>query len=599
MSNPTFGNESQFNKPFNILPDAKPGSLGNPTIGQTGKDGQFNSPFNILPDFDYSRFNPTTQTNQFNNPIHDDEFMPITLPNPTQGNTSQFIDPFDILPNPSLLKFNPTIGQTQFVTNTAYGDVFTFNSIIPTPGFEDNPTNTTNLKDPITDNTIYKLSFTNTNLTEDGIVNLTAATVGGALGIPYASQIVSTLDTGQPTPYQTLPLDKLKPFPGVKYSDFRSRVSNVLKAVTDPPKLLTVRADGAAAAVRTFTAGAKPYRAIAYAAAAASPAGAYSIFNRDASGILGYGYGDHGNPNALRNDFTLGTQVQTRWIDKKKEWQGALKGLRQGAIDALLPFRGDKVNVIDFKRKQKYDQVYQWKDSLFGTDNFIGKALQNETFTQDFIKFFFTGPNLQNGLVDAQDDIMVFRAIITQLNDSFNANWTPVQFIGRADPNYHYTGYSRDLSLGFDVYATSRDELKFIWRKLNALAGYTTPTYPTDDIAMRAPWMRITIGDLFRQQPVVLNSLSYDYATDSSWEINIEDDPTNMQVPFKISVSCQFNMITDYLPQKNGSFFTLAKRFNGAARPEAGNDNWLSDFGSTARTGEAGYEGGLEVGTGT
>ena len=177
---------------------------------------------------------------------------------------------------------------------------------------------------------------------------------------------------------------------------------------------------------------------------------------------------------------------------------------------------------------------------------------------------------------------MVFRAIINNLDDSFNANWTPVQFIGRADPNYHYTGYSRDLSLGFDVYATSRDELKFIWRKLNALAGYTTPEYSSEDIAMRAPWMRITIGDLFVQQPVVLNSLNYTYDTDASWEINIEDDPTNMQVPFKIGVTAQFNMITDYLPQKNGRFFTLAKSFESDSTPIEGDDNWLSDsFGNS------------------
>ena len=91
--------------------------------------------------------------------------------------------------------------------------------------------------------------------------------------------------------------------------------------------------------------------------------------------------------------------------------------------------------------------------------------------------------------------------------------------------------------------------------------------------------MRITIGDLFVQQPVVLNSLSFDYDTEASWEINIEDDPTNMQVPFKISVTTQFNMITDFLPQKGGRFFSLAgKNYNSQGMPERGSDNWLSDF---------------------
>ena len=34
----------------------------------------------------------------------------------------------------------------------------------------------------------------------------------------------------------------------------------------------------------------------------------------------------------------------------------------------------------------------------------------------------------------------------------------------------------------------------------------------------------------------------------------------------------------DYLPQQNGRFFTLAKQFDTDARPQQGNDNWLSDF---------------------
>jgi hypothetical protein len=150
--------------------------------------------------------------------------------------------------------------------------------------------------------------------------------------------------------------------------------------------------------------------------------------------------------------------------------------------------------------------------------------------------------------------------------------------IGRADPNYTYTGMSRDVGLSFDVYATDRDEVKPIWRKLNALAGYTSPTYDPESIAMIAPWMRLTVGDLFVQAPVVLTSISYDFAMDAPWEINIEDDPTMMQVPLKIGVSLNFNMIGDYMPQKGGRFYTLAKRFDETATPIKGADNWLSDF---------------------
>jgi hypothetical protein len=136
---------------------------------------------------------------------------------------------------------------------------------------------------------------------------------------------------------------------------------------------------------------------------------------------------------------------------------------------------------------------------------------------------------------------------------------------------------TRDLTLDFDIYATDRDELKPIYRKLNALAGYTAPTYVADSITMQAPWMRITIGDLFVQTPVVLTSLGYTYDVEAPWEINIEQDTEMMQVPRKLSVSCGFNVISDYLPQKGGRFWTLAKRFEKDATPKAGDDNWLSD----------------------
>ena len=150
--------------------------------------------------------------------------------------------------------------------------------------------------------------------------------------------------------------------------------------------------------------------------------------------------------------------------------------------------------------------------------------------------------------------------------------------LGRADANQHYGGYSRDLSLDFIVYATDRDELKPIWRKLNALAGYTAPIY-NNNFSLGAPWMRITIGDLFRQQPVVLTSLSYTLVDgDTTWEINIEDDPEMMQVPHKVSVSCQFTYIGNELPQHKGRFYSLAKQYDEKALPLRGNDNWLSDF---------------------
>jgi hypothetical protein len=119
--------------------------------------------------------------------------------------------------------------------------------------------------------------------------------------------------------------------------------------------------------------------------------------------------------------------------------------------------------------------------------------------------------------------------------------------------------------------------MKPIYRKLNALAGYTAPDYSGNTIGLTGPWMRITIGDLFNQVPVIISSLSYTFGdSETPWEINIENDATMMQVPFKIQVSLSFSVISDFLPQKGGQFYSLAKHYDTFG-PIQGSDNWLSD----------------------
>ena len=420
-----------------------------------------------------------------------------------------------------------------------------------------------------------------------------AGAIGSLTGIPIVTQvgqslIDSTENYSIKSKYAVSSLKAMKSTDniGIKFPDFRAR-----KFGGDSNALVTKRLDGTAAAQRTIfdrsDAGKfeQSIRSTSYAAASISPFGPYSAFNLETL----YGWGDHDNPYAFRNDFTAQSHVATVWKTTSTEQgkAGAEKYKQSGEwqptknlVSKITPFRGDKVNVIDFGKRTLKD-AYRWlpKPKIFGAEfpDFTKTGL-----TSDFIKFFFTGPKLHAGLNNADDvtdDIIVFRATITSLSDSFNANWQGFQFIGRGDQNYQYGGYTRDLSLDFTVYATDRDEVKPIWRKLNALAGYTAPEYTDENIALVGPWMRITIGDLFNQQPVILKSVGYTLANaDAPWEINIEQDPQMMQTPHKIEVNLTLTPITDWLPQKGGKFYSLAKRHNGTTGlPLPGNDNWLSD----------------------
>ena len=417
-------------------------------------------------------------------------------------------------------------------------------------------------------NNLSNLDSTHTNVTlgtmAAQISKNIASAAGTQLGIPSATNVTNAIiGTSGPgdTLYATSPLTQRYTLPWAPVNDFRTRYG-----IKDSGFSYNTRLDGVSLLQRNPIS-----RGSILAALSAAPGGAYSVFGLNGIGSLGFGWGEHGNPDALRNDFTRQSHVATRWSDYSNKWKPVLNALAK-----VTPFRGDKVNVIDYQKKATLRRIYDWMPS----ETILGIPIDALQQTQDFIKFFFTGPKLApytNDNNDVTDDAIVFRATIGSISDTFQPSWTPVQLVGRADPNYHYGGYSRDISFDFRIYATDRDEMKPIWRKLNALAGYTAPDYSGNGIGLKGPWMRVTIGDLFYQVPVIISSLSYTLGdTESPWEINIEGDPDMMQAPMSVTVSISLHLIGDWLPQKDGQFYTLSKRFNeyGSLR---GTDNWLSD----------------------
>ncbi len=408
--------------------------------------------------------------------------------------------------------------------------------------------------------TFYNLNSKEGIAESDNNTNFPAAILTNA-GLGVVGNLIGG-SSKQKNDYKLLPKDKIEKIQNLplQYQDYRREIGQFP---------VDTRKDGASAAIR------KSPTAGAYAAASLAPGGAYSVFNLESR----YGFGSYAGYNApAKQDFTLRSRVATIWDTKQKAF--IQTGL---ATELATQFRGDKVNVIDFKQVKDTSEIYKWlpPTQLEAINDIIGNIPSELGIgtTSDLIKFYFTGPKLMaNSSNETKDDVLVFRAIISSLTDSFSAAWNPVKYIGRADPNYTYQGYGRQFDVNFTVYASSRDELKPMYRKLNYLASYTAPTYSDDTLVMQAPWMRITIGDLLVHQPVVITNCMYTFVdADVTWETNLVKDPTMMQVPFKVEVSLQFNVITDYLPQKGGRMYTLANEFTENGEPIKGNNNWLSD----------------------
>jgi hypothetical protein len=158
--------------------------------------------------------------------------------------------------------------------------------------------------------------------------------------------------------------------------------------------------------------------------------------------------------------------------------------------------------------------------------------------TRDLIKF-------RIGAIDtdapANTTWMVFRAYLTGFQDSFNAEWSDIKYIGRGEKFKLYNGFDRIVTFNFKVAALSAKEMEPMYQKLNYLASNMMPDYK--DNVMRGPFTKLTIGDYLNAQPGIFTSLQYSVTDDTPWEISIdqpEGGSTMYDLPHIINVTATF-----------------------------------------------------------
>jgi hypothetical protein len=122
-----------------------------------------------------------------------------------------------------------------------------------------------------------------------------------------------------------------------------------------------------------------------------------------------------------------------------------------------------------------------------------------------------------------------FRAILDSISDSYNANWSPVQYLGRGESFYTYNGFTREVSLSWTVAAQSKEELAPMYKKLNWLASSLTPDYsPTG--YMRGNLAQLTIGGYLYEVPGIITNLTYTMDENTPWEIGLSVDGEDSSV---------------------------------------------------------------------
>ena len=163
---------------------------------------------------------------------------------------------------------------------------------------------------------------------------------------------------------------------------------------------------------------------------------------------------------------------------------------------------------------------------------------------KDFINFKFYPIGMGQRLASATDPI-IFRAFIDSISDSISPSWGENNDQGRADAKIMLESWARTIDISFKVAAFSAAELQSLYNKMEALALCAYPDY-SGTAGFTGRYVKLHLGDLYKNEPVYITSLTFDWDNESPWEL---DD--GLQVPYYTSVNIGLGWIGNMRPDAN------------------------------------------------
>jgi hypothetical protein len=162
------------------------------------------------------------------------------------------------------------------------------------------------------------------------------------------------------------------------------------------------------------------------------------------------------------------------------------------------------------------------------------QELQNS----DLIKFYFEHISNTGGVNGNDNNFIFFRAYINDIGDNFKGEWSDYKYVGRAEKFYKYSGFTRTINLDFSVYAHSRKEIWHIYNKMNYMIGLTAPYYSSAGL-MQGKFTKLTVGDWFIDEPVIVTDVSLKPSLEAGWDINRTKD--GKPIPYYTGEFTEYN----------------------------------------------------------
>jgi hypothetical protein len=229
---------------------------------------------------------------------------------------------------------------------------------------------------------------------------------------------------------------------------------------------------------------------------------------------------------------------------------------RIGAINAGTPYTFPNVKTaggkpIDYTVNVAFDKLNMLMPYITtDTDPWSATTIRGAKIdAKDSVKLAFECLSNDNTSVSTA---LVFRALLSNgFTDNNTAVLNPLRYMGRGEEFFTYQGFTRDIGFSFKIAAFSRQELRPLYNKLNYLISQVYPDYSPTKGIMRAPIVKVTLGDYLYRVPGFLQSVNVTVDNSTSWEINLEESDDVQELPHILEVSIQFKPIHDVLPERS------------------------------------------------
>jgi len=184
-----------------------------------------------------------------------------------------------------------------------------------------------------------------------------------------------------------------------------------------------------------------------------------------------------------------------------------------------------------------------------------GDMVENEQ-ESDFVTFKLEGK------VAGKQKTLKFRSYgLGSITDNTSFSWSEVTYAGRTMAQHKFDKVSRDVSHDLMIVAFSPRELKQNFNRLNELYQLASPSVGADDGLATAPFCKFTLGDLYFEQNVIIDKITFTVDESTTWDIGnrTADDITtiNKQLPMMIKLNLGYKLITN----ASDGFFTNSSNY--------------------------------------